>query len=44
MSSPALSKSRFMNGLQCHRLLWWSVHERNAPELAPDAQTEMVFA
>lgn len=44
MKSPALSKSRFMNGLQCHRLLWWSVHERDAPELVPNAATQVVFA
>jgi len=28
-----LSKSRFTAGLQCHRLLWWRVHEPDAPEL-----------
>ena len=30
----ALSKSRFTTGLQCHRLLWWKVHEPDAKELA----------
>jgi len=29
-----LSKSRIMTGLQCHKLLWWMVHEPAAPELA----------
>ena len=31
-----LSKSRFVSGLQCHKLLWWKVHEANAKELVPD--------
>jgi hypothetical protein len=28
-----LSKSRVMAGFQCHKLLWWMVHEPDAPEL-----------
>src|SRR5580692_8801352 len=28
-----LSKTRFTSGLQCHRLLWWTVNEPAAPEL-----------
>jgi predicted RecB family nuclease len=31
-----LSKSRFTAGLQCHKLLWWKVHEPLAVELEPD--------
>ncbi|MEX2179227.1 MAG: DUF2779 domain-containing protein [Gemmatimonadaceae bacterium] len=31
-----LSKSRFVAGSQCHRLLWWKAHEPNAVELQPD--------
>ena len=31
-----LSKSRFVAGWQCHKLLWWKVHEPDAPELVPD--------
>jgi len=31
-----LSKSRFVAGKQCHRLLWWKVHEPQAIELQPD--------
>src|SRR5256712_5794609 len=31
-----LSKSRFTSGLQCHKKLWWEVHEKDAPELQPD--------
>lgn len=37
--SPAplrLSKSRFVAGAQCHKLLWLKVHEPNAVELQPD--------
>ena len=38
-----LSKSRFTAGLQCHRQLWWKVHEPRAPELRPDAALQAVF-
>lgn len=31
-----LSKSRFVAGKQCHRLLWLKVHEPDARELQPD--------
>src|SRR5438034_2014734 len=31
-----LSKSRFTAGTQCHKLLWWKVHEPLAVELQPD--------
>jgi hypothetical protein len=31
-----LSKSRYVAGVQCHRLLWWKVHEPGAVELQPD--------
>ena len=31
-----LSKSRYTAGVQCHKLLWWKVHEPNAIELQPD--------
>lgn len=34
--SHHLSKSRFVAGTQCHKLLWWKVHEPNAVELQPD--------
>ncbi|MGH7533337.1 MAG: DUF2779 domain-containing protein, partial [Gemmatimonadales bacterium] len=44
MSKPiSLSKSRFVAGLQCHKLLWWRVHEPNAPELVPDENTKAIF-
>jgi predicted RecB family nuclease len=31
-----LSKSLFVAGVQCHKLLWWKVHEPLAVELQPD--------
>jgi hypothetical protein len=31
-----LSKSRFVAGTQCHKLLWWKVHDPGAIELQPD--------
>ncbi|HEX9728773.1 MAG TPA: DUF2779 domain-containing protein [Gemmatimonadales bacterium] len=31
-----LSKSRFVAGVQCHKLLWWKAHEPDAVELQPD--------
>ena len=44
MSRPhGLSKSRFTSGLQCHRQLWWRVHERDAPELVPDPAQQALF-
>jgi len=42
-ATPRLSKSKFTAGLQCHRLLWWRVHEPDAPELVPDPATQAVF-
>jgi len=39
----SLSKSRFIAGLQCHRLLWWLVHDREAPELVPAPRTAALF-
>jgi len=34
--STALNKSLYVAGVQCHKLLWWKVHEPLAPELQPD--------
>jgi len=31
-----ISKSRYTAGIQCHKLLWWKVHEPLAVELQPD--------
>src|SRR2546422_5305712 len=41
--SLRLSKSRFLAGLQCHKQLWWRVHERDASELVPDAALRNVL-
>src|ERR1051325_4037946 len=38
-----LSKSRFLAGLQCHKQLWWRVHEPHAPELVPGPALENVL-
>lgn len=38
-----LSKSRFTSGLQCHRQLWWRVHEREAAELGVDRTQQAIF-
>ncbi|MGB7212583.1 MAG: DUF2779 domain-containing protein [Gemmatimonadales bacterium] len=44
MSKPVtLSKTRYTAGLQCHKQLWWKVHEPNAPELTPDANQQAIF-
>ena len=39
-----ISKSRYVAGLQCHKLLWLKVREPDAPELVPDAGTAARFA
>ena len=38
-----LSKSRFIAGWQCHRLLWWKVHEPGAKELEPGKVLQDLF-
>jgi Domain of unknown function(DUF2779) len=38
-----LSKSRYVAGLQCPKLLWWKVHEPDAPELAPEDNQEAIL-
>lgn len=38
-----LSKSRYTAGLQCHKLLWWRVHEPEAPELTPGRELQARF-
>ncbi len=43
-SSPLrLSKSRFVAGIQCHKLLWWKVHEPDAVELQPGIVLQDLF-
>src|SRR5438128_636249 len=39
-----LSKSRYLAGLQCHKQLWWRVHEPDAPELVPNVALRDRFA
>ncbi len=41
--SQRLSKSRFTSGLQCHKQLWWRVHEPGASELVPDEAQQAIF-
>src|SRR2546422_546734 len=45
MTSKAarLSKSRFVAGCQCHKLLWWTVHDPDALELQPDKVMQDLF-
>src|SRR5205809_7063494 len=38
-----LSKSRFVTGCQCHKKLWWEVHEPDALELQPDKVLQDLF-
>jgi hypothetical protein len=41
---PSLSKTRYTTGLQCHKLLWLTVHQPKSPELVPDEVTKSIFA
>ena len=43
MAKHGLSKSKFVAGWQCHKMLWWRVHEPDAPELVPDDALQAVF-
>jgi predicted RecB family nuclease len=38
-----LTKREFLAGLQCHKYLWWRVHERDAPELTPSPHSQAVM-
>ncbi|MGB4782609.1 DUF2779 domain-containing protein [Candidatus Methylomirabilis sp.] len=38
-----LSKSQFVSGLQCQKMLWWMVHEPEAPELAAGEKLQQVI-
>ena len=42
-SSPELTKSKFLTGLRCLKMLWWQTHEPNAPELAINPATQQLF-
>jgi predicted RecB family nuclease len=39
-----LSKSRYVAGLQCHKQLWWRVHDPDAAELSPTPALRNLFA
>jgi hypothetical protein len=39
----SLSKTRFVAGCQCHKLLWWKTHEPDATELIPDEGLKDLF-
>src|SRR2546423_12010313 len=43
-ASSRLSKSRYLSGLQCHKQLWWRVHQPEAPELAPSPGQQNLLA
>jgi hypothetical protein len=47
MDSPTserrLSKTRYIQGLQCHKQLWWRVHEPDALELIPNLEARSRF-
>ena len=38
-----LSKSKFTQGLGCHRALWWAVHEPDAPEREVGPALQAIF-
>ncbi|CAN5648198.1 hypothetical protein BH23GEM1_BH23GEM1_06800 [soil metagenome] len=38
-----LSKTKFYQGRQCHKQLWWRTHEKAAAELAVDSGTQAIF-
>jgi Domain of unknown function(DUF2779) len=42
-SGQGLSKSRYMSGLQCPKMLWWRVHEPDAPELTADEGLQAIL-
>ena len=43
MTDPYLTKSRFVDGYQCPKLLWWKVNEPDAEELEPDVVLQDLF-
>jgi len=42
-SAPRLSKSKYMAGIQCPKLLWWQVNEPDAPELTAEPGLQFIF-
>jgi len=43
MTAHRLSKSRYVAGLQCPKMLWWQVHQPDAPELTPGPGRQVIF-
>ncbi len=43
LKQPRLSKSRFVAGWQCPKLLWWTVHTPDAKELQPTKVLQDLF-
>jgi predicted RecB family nuclease len=43
VTTGGLTKSRFVTGCQCEKLLWWTVHEPDAIELQPDKVLQDLF-
>ncbi len=43
MTLTHLTKSLFLAGYQCPKLLWWKVHDAGAVELQPDKVTQDLF-
>ena len=42
-AGPRLSKSKYMAGMQCPKLLWWQVHEPEAPELESEPEVQFIL-
>jgi predicted RecB family nuclease len=38
-----LNKRQFLAGLQCHKQLWWRVHDSGAEELRPDSNSRALM-
>lgn len=43
LNNMRLSKSKFTQGLGCHRALWWAVHEPDAPEREVGPALQAIF-
>jgi hypothetical protein len=39
----ALNKREFLAGLQCHKQLWWRIHDPDAEELTPDSNARALM-
>ena len=43
-ASTHLTKTKFCTGLQCYKLLYWTVHDSKAPELVPGPAQRYIFS